>query len=882
METGPEYDRRVMTIARMAMQREPAERDSFVRVACEQDSDLCREVFNVVRGEEAMGGFLLEPVISFRELPRPFEPGQVVAQRFEILRIIGEGGMGIVYEAFDRKRSLRIALKAAKPGYQRLLSPELEGALTVRHPNVCRVNEIHTAQTDHGEVEFITMELLEGQTLHQRILQDRSISDPEASQIARQLCAGLVEAHRSGVIHRDLKPANIMLCPESGDGVRAVITDFGLSVAPAVAGGVAGTPGYMAPEVWKGEQAAGASDVYSLGVILYEMVAGRRPFDEDCTPFQPARIVAPSERMRGLASRWDRVILPCLAPSPDMRPSVAKVQALLEKRPLKKAPFLAIPAMLCSGLLIPQVREWIWPQPSVRLAILPAEGSGSAPETATGWLQDVADRVIQMRSGRRTIAVIPPSAAHDLHVSTPEQAGQLLHATHALQTVVQPDGDGLVTEVSVVDLATQVRLREFSTRYSLANAGAIPAAIAGEVSLALRLRSPEAPDPLAPEARQAYDRGLYYLRRDGESYAEAIAQFQLAVHPDSRSALPWAALAEAQILRYTATRQRDALDDARAALHKAESINPDSMQVRLIAGLLHVTTGQNDQAIEDYRRAQELAPGNPDVLLRVAGLYDLLDEPDKAIENYQHAIALEPGYYAPYYALGVFYFYRGQYPRAIEQFRKAIDTAPGLFDAYTNLGAALNYIGRDQEAEQALLQSLRLKETARALNSLGAIHAYHGEDSEAAKLYQRAIVLNPSNYIYRLNLGDSCRRSRRAKEAALSYRKGIDLALSQLNANGRDALARAYVAYFSARLGERKRAEEEIAQALSLSPADEMVQRKAVLTYLALGKKDQAIELLQRVPAEVVRELYRHPDMSELRHDPRVQQIETTAELGGT
>jgi serine/threonine-protein kinase len=144
----------------------------------------------------------------------------VISERFEVIREIGEGGMGVVYEAFDRKRNLRIAIKSAKPGFQRLLSPELESALTVRHPNVCRVNEIHTAQTDHGEVDFLTMELLEGETLLARLKRCGKLTGPEALTIARQLCAGLAEAHRSGVLHRDLKSANIILCKD-GNGKSA-------------------------------------------------------------------------------------------------------------------------------------------------------------------------------------------------------------------------------------------------------------------------------------------------------------------------------------------------------------------------------------------------------------------------------------------------------------------------------------------------------------------------------------------------------------------------------------------------------------------------------------------------------------------------------------
>jgi tetratricopeptide (TPR) repeat protein len=875
MESSAENDQRVMSIATMAMRQEPAERESYLRLACEDDRELYREVSEIVFEEERMGNFLQQPMIAFQEFPNPFEPCQVVCQRFEIIRKIGEGGMGVVYEAYDRKRGLRIAIKSAKPGFQRLLSPELEGALTVRHPNVCRVNEIHTALTEHGEVDFLTMELLEGQTLSAR-LKDGRIPEREALDIARQLCAGLAEAHRSGVIHRDLKSANIVLSSDTKGHLRAVITDFGLAGAPLESDGVCGTPGYMAPELWNGKQSSKASDIYSLGVILYETVSGRRPFQSESAEEQiVGRPAAPSAFTRILRSRWDRAILPCLDPSPDARPADAtRILARLEKRPLRTAPLFAVPLLLLASLIFPVVREWIWPSPNVRLAVLPAVVTGDSAQMVGGWLQDVADRVGHMRAAHRTVAVIPPQEVQSMQVQTPEQAGQLLHATHALETIISREGSEFVTRVSVIDLDTKVHLRDFSARYSADTVGMAPAALAGEVSLALRLRSATpVPEAVSSDAVQLYDRGLYFLGRDDESYAEAIPMFQQAAQLDGHSPLPWAGLAEAQINKYKATKQREALDEAQNSVRAAESLNPDSARVRLVAGLLNKTAGRTDKALDDYRRAQDLEPANVETFLRIASVYDEMDEPGKAVENYHKAITLEPGYYDPYQELGVFYYYRGNYPEAVEQFKKAIECAPGLYDAYTNLGAALNYLGRDTEAQQALMASIKIKETPRALNSLGAIHAYRHQDSEAANYYERAIGINPRNYIYLLNLADSYRRVGRVRDAKTSYRKGMSLALTELNDNARNGLTRAYVAYFAARLGDRNRAKQETEQALGLSPGDSMVARKAVLTYVALGETGRAVEILRGTPAEVIRELDRHPDLAAFRQDLRFQQL---------
>jgi serine/threonine protein kinase len=367
METSINPDP-VIAILQEALQQQPEEREAYVRSACDGDHELYRKLADALQWEERMGNFLLEPLVDFTLLVRPFEPGQTTGDgRFEILREIGEGGMGLVYEAFDRKLQQNIAIKAAKPGFQRLLSPELKAALKVRHQNICLVKEIHTAQTDYGEVDFLAMELLEGETLSAHLAKAGRLPHEEALGIACQVCAGLAEAHRSGIIHRDLKSGNVILCKNEDGGRRAVITDFGLAGGTAVTSGeVAGTPAYMAPELWRGEPPSKASDVYALGVLLYEMVAGRRPHQADessddlgttcplLTSFteeqwqhraytEPPE--PPSRFVKHLDPRWDRAIMRCIQSSPSERPDASEVLSQLQRKRLPKALF-AVPVLL--------------------------------------------------------------------------------------------------------------------------------------------------------------------------------------------------------------------------------------------------------------------------------------------------------------------------------------------------------------------------------------------------------------------------------------------------------------------------------------------------------------------------------------------------------
>jgi len=884
MESTSERDERVMKIVERARGQSPAEREAFLRLTCETDGCLYQEVAETLDWEERMGGFLKEPLTALTIVSRPFEPGMVIEGRFEIVRVIGEGGMGVVYEAIDRKRNLRIAIKSAKPGFQRLLSPELEGALKVRHDNICLVNQIHSTKTEDGDVDFLTMEFLEGETLSARLARTGRLEPALALKIAKQLCAGLSTAHRGGIVHGDLKSSNIILCRNEDESIRPVITDFGLaSGANQTANEFGGTPAYMAPELWRGERTAKSSDIYALGVILYEMVTGRLPFESKSFNDRLIRPTAPSTLAKGLDPRWDRVVLNCLSDTPAVRPhDVQHIIAQLEKRPLSKTPFIAV-AVLAVAALTPQVREWVidlFLPAHVRLAILPFQGPTDAAVVSEGALQDVSDRLRHMPSARRTLVVISPDPELKSTVQTPERAAKVLHATHALQTSVRREGDEYVAQASVIDLATLTHLGDFSGIYSPATIGAFPSALASEVSLALHLQSAAVTESLSAEATPPYDKGLYLLRTDDQTFEDAITLFREAARLDPRSPLPRAALVEALVVKYGITREASCLEEAQAALREAESLNPDSARVRFAGGLLNQTAGQYEKALEDYRRVEELEPRDIESRLHMAGIYVASNMPGKALEQYTHAIELDPGYYRGYEKLGSFYYYQSEYAKAVQAYQAAIDRAPGRPAAYSDLGAVLMDFGKYDEAEVALTASLSLGKTAAALNNLGAVRAYQRRDAEAVDYYEPAVAMDPNDYINAQNLADSYRRLGRRNAARLQYRRAIDLALRDLGENPSSGYPRSFVAYCAARLNDKTRAETEIAQALRLWPGDKLVRRNAVLTYEALGERQRAFEVLQQATPALVHELQHHPDLADFWLDPRFFKLDRDIKQG--
>jgi serine/threonine-protein kinase len=327
-----------------ALQRDPAERDAYVREACHGDTELQREVASLLANHHEATDFkpwAAAESIANRVSPQPipsdysvpvrsveltddstltcaattasmgFPPGAILAQRYRIVHLLGRGGMGEVYRADDLLLRQAVALKFLPPAAtanDSMLSRfrnEVRTARQVSHPNVCRVYDIGEAEG----LTYLSMEYVDGEDLASLLRRIGKLPQDKALEIARQLCSGLAAAHAKGVIHRDLKPANIML---DGQG-HVRITDFGIAgIAERIQDIRSGTPAYMSPEQVAGKEVTARSDIYALGIVLHELLTGKRPPREH---FEPGNAE--------LDPAVERVILRCLKPDPQMRPATA-------------------------------------------------------------------------------------------------------------------------------------------------------------------------------------------------------------------------------------------------------------------------------------------------------------------------------------------------------------------------------------------------------------------------------------------------------------------------------------------------------------------------------------------------------------------------------
>jgi eukaryotic-like serine/threonine-protein kinase len=828
-----------------------------------------------------------------------FVPGTILGDRFRIVRLVGSGGMGVVYEAVDVKLDHRVALKCARPGHYYRLPPEARAAREVSHFNVCKVYDLHTFDTADGPIDCLSMEYVEGETLSQHLRSNGAVTGRTARDLAQQICAGLTQAHRQGVIHGDLKSGNVMLARSPEGRTRAVITDFGLAhMADETAENrrAQGTYNYMAPECFLGEPPTVASDVYALGVLFHVMLAGHPPRRIHASPEAPhrwepdshadtrtaAKALVESEwrrEVKPLPAPWKKIVSRCLAANPEQRPgSVSVVAQALEPR---RTWLKVAGAVIGAAILIVVGREWRsrLPVTPVRLAVLPfsIEGDGSANIAGIG--AEVSDR---LSGARRKFTVISPREAGQNLATTAEKARTNLGATHVLDTHARISSGSIAITASVVDLQSGGSLGELQGNYSAGDGAVLAKALVGTVSTAFRLPKAIAKESVSPAAYGYYAQGIDLLRRDGAVFAEQVTpMFNRAIELDPKSALPLAGLAEAQIQRFERGDGTQWLDQAEATVAKATSLNPDSVPVLLAAGYLQQQRGHFEQAIQQLTRATELAPDDSEVWRRLALCYAGASRFDEAVATFQKANAAQPDDYRQHLSFGTLFFNRGQFSRAEEEYRRVTAIAPALASGHMDLGLALEYEGRFPEAESQLLEALKLQSspTPNLLVNVGSLYYAEGRFEESGSFFEKSVEQSikagtPSALQYR-GLGDANRHLGRDQQAREAYDASRKLATQDVTRNPRRAASHSQLGVLYALLKDNERAAFELSQALSLDPENRSVMRDAAIGYEIMGRRDDALAALRKAPQPLLQELSRQPDVKSLQSDSRFRTLLT-------
>jgi TolB-like protein/Flp pilus assembly protein TadD len=705
-----------------------------------------------------------------------------LADRYALERELGRGGMATVYLARDLKHDRPVALKVLHPELGATLGPERflrEIRLTARldHPHILAV-------LDSGEADgllWYTMPYVEGESLRDRLEREVQLPVGEAVRLVREVADALDCAHEHGVVHRDIKPENILLARG-----HARVADFGVahaldagSTGKLTETGLAlGTPAYMAPEQASGGRLDGRTDVYALGCVLYEMLAGQPPYTgrtAQAVVGQTLGAPVPSVRhlRPDLPPTLDGVIRKALAKSPAGRFASARELARAldrsDSRPSRVLIGVAAAAALVFviglgwGIGRPRSdagdpRDGAHPLRSV--AVLPFQSlspdSGDA-YFATGIAEDVSSQLARL--GGITVIAHSSARAAGLREGKPREIGATLGAAALLEGSVRRVGDQIRVTARLVDAHTGAQLWADNYDRTLHDVLGIQREISQRIAAALNAsltpgeRSALSERPhVDPEAYRLYLLGRHHFARyTRPAFRRSIEYFQQALARDSTFAPAYAALADARVfvVLWGRERPRDLMPAARAAALKASVLDSTLGDAHTALGLIAAAYDWDWKAAEaHFRQAIALSPNSPYAHMWYgAFVLSPLGRHDEALAELRRAAELDPVSLPVRWNLAYRYYYARQFKEAVTEFERALELDPGFAPARSGLGHAYAGLGRYDEA----LAAMQTAEPDSAMTSnavVGAVYAWAGQHDSAQTILRQMTDRSKREYVH--------------------------------------------------------------------------------------------------------------------------------------
>ncbi len=867
--------------------------------------------------------------------PAQFDLTGKTVGRFVIEARLGAGGMGEVYRAVDSRLKRTVAIKRMSwragltPEDHALFLREGQRASALQHPNIASIYDVFE---ENGEV-LLVMEYVEGSTLRQAI--GKPMPPEQFFDIAIQCSSALVAAHEKGILHGDIKPENIML-DASG---QVKLLDFGVArrlpgedpsaetlTTVWAPGHVSGTPTYMAPEVLKGGAPDARADVFALGIVFYEMLAGRHPFRGANVTVTTAHILDERE-----AATLDRsalkvsppvaaVVARALYKDPAQRyGSARELRKDLEtvrqggrpakaiKRPAPRWPWFLFPilAVILIAAMLPAVRSRVaslWrPRTQTpatakveapRLAVLPPRivgGNAELSAFADGLSATVAAKLSSL-SQNHDLAVLDTPQVVKAQTSSPATALKELGANLTLELTVQQAGEMNRATYKLANASNGQAVAEETLTAPRSDPFSLQDRVADGVVRALQIDlRPEERTALAihgttePAAYDYFLQGKGYLQNTSrpENISNALHVLDRALQLDPNYGKAFATRGEAYWYNYQATKQAKWVEAARNDCKEAVSLGNAGAEGHLCLGLVAAGTGNYEQAANEYRNAIELDPTSNDGYVGLAIAYAKLNRLSDAEHTYQQAINLNPSSNPAYQELGAFYLQQAEYDKAGAVFQQAIHLAPESYMNYSNLGGAYLFLGNRAGAIAALEKSIRLRPTAGAYANLGTAYYQSRHFAQAATNYRQAIKFNDQDPDLWGNLADALFYSGLRGQAMDAYRTQLEFLNRQLQVNPQDAERQGDVASCYAMLGDRENAIVHLSRSLELGHSNKELLFNAAVVYNDLGETGVALEWLHKAlaagySAAIVRD---SPSFDNLRSAPQFQQLLSGAQV---
>lgn len=828
--------------------------------------------------------------------------------KYRIIEKLGAGGMGEVYKAEDPALLRIVAIKVMSKQGQHTTDAatrflrEARAASTFNHENIVTIYEIG----ETGEHTYIVMEYVDGRSLRD-LIKTREVKADRIILITLQICDALAEAHSRGIIHRDIKPENILL----NDRGRVKLVDFGLAktVSSQSKGGgataaesltdsgtVMGTLSYMSPEQLRGEQLDERTDIFSFGIVLYEMITGELPFP-GANSFEVAASIlkdpaleigtVPLQLPHGIKNVVARLLEKHRR---DRYASFPEVKLAIES--LAQGPLPSFPGDLHPTIALPipaSSRRSI----SLASAMRSSSRAVAAPPTILVLpLQSVGtdERSSYIGIGLAHAITTDLAKIQGLSVlSKSAGAGRIDEAGHGVRQLARELGATILLEGEVMRageiIGVMARLTDAETgrviwgsqyRGDAGDLFSIQDAVCESIAEALKLGiSSDLRDEIARppttniDAFEFYARGRAFLeRRDvKENIDYAIQVFEEAVSLDNDFALAYAGLGEAYWQKYQITYDSAWIDAAITASDHALVLDANQAQVHISLGIIYHGTGKIESAVQAFQRAVELQPASDDAYKWLGRCFQQKGDIEGAIRYFKKAIALRPGYWENYSLLGVCYYSFSQYGDAAEQFRRVIAMQPDNFLGYDNLGGIYCFLGLYEEAVMMHRRAIEIYPNGVSYANLGTAYFYLARYQEAIEAYRAALELNPLDDDLHRNLGDAYLRVGQESEAQLQFETACELLEKHLSVNKDDAGVLGRYAVCQSKVGRAREALTTIDRAALLEPRNTTIMYERAVVYALAGHIDAAIGFLSAALSSGYSkaEAERDPDLEILR-----------------
>ena len=696
--------------------------------------------------------------------------GRLVS-RYSIVEELGQGGMGVVYKARDIRLERFVALKflgspmgESETARERFMQ-EARAASALDHPNICTIYGIE--ETEDGRM-FIAMACYEGETLRTR-LERGPLSVKDAAEIFLQLCKGLEKAHERGIVHRDIKPGNVMLTLDGG----VKLLDFGLallneSVRTTAAGASIGTPAYMSPEQFRGEVCDSRTDIWSLGVVLYEMLTGDLPFHREGQGIMLAVLThdvrPPSAVWSGIPAALDSVILRALEKDPGRRYQTVREFGAELRSTMQAAGVEADSSETrTSTAHFTNGAAWLTtaPRPGVSIVVLPFANLSRDDENeyfADGLTEELITDLGQVAGLR----VVSRNSAFQFKGKPADarKIGQELQVSSILEGSVRKVGDRLRINAQLVNVSDgcQSWSRRFDRR--MEDVFAIQDELVSSIVSALRdhLSGDETqlmPARKRPENLEAYNlylKGRYHLNRQTPGELDkAAALFERAIAEDPEYAPAWAGLAEyyASVGFWCVLPSDHIWPKARRNAQRAVELDPNLAHAQTALGYVRIFCDWDwVEAGRNFRRAVQLAPGDSQAAY-AHGLYLIqMSRTDEALAEFRRALTLDPLSLQVNTGLAFVRYYRREYDEAIAQGLKTLKLDPEYFEMHTGLGVTLLQTGHFEEGLK-YLEGIRARsgDNPLILGLMGYGYGVAGMDDNARRILSRLEQLARDRYV---------------------------------------------------------------------------------------------------------------------------------------